>query len=162
MSEDSKRSRYARLAWVVFLLLTVGEAGSSWGQDDENTLRLSITTSKAAYPLGEPIKLSLAVKNISEHHVTLTFASSKQYDFIVTREGHELWKWSNGQMFAMVLTRLVLDPQESRSFEADWLQTDRTGQQVQPGLYEVIGTLAVRSRLFSNSISFEIQASFPN
>ena len=157
MSEVSKARIYTNLAWIVLLLLSGPGSGQSWGNTLENDLSLSFTTSKSTYTRDEPIKLSLRVTNNSSHPVILPFASAKQYDFVITRGGQEVWRWSDGQMFAMVLTHIILGPKESKRFEAIWLQTDRTGQKIRTGLYEAAGILQLLDHPLPSSISFEIR-----
>lgn len=157
MSEGSNIPYGLRLAWVgLFVLLGMG-IGPSWGQGDEKTLRLSLTTRKPVYTQGEPVELFLTVTNIAEQPVTLSFASAKQYDFVIKHKDHELWRWSNGQMFAMILTHLVLNPKESRRFQAIWLQNDRDGHQVESGSYIAVGILAVSGHPLSDTLSLKIQ-----
>ena len=159
MSEGFKKLLFLRLRliWIVIYLLTGIGAGPSWGQDFEKTLSVLITTSKSAYSREEPIKLSLKVTNISNHPVNIPFASAKQYDFVVTLGGKEVWRWSEDQLFAMVLTHIIMGPNETRRFETTWFQTDRNGQKVQPGLYEASGTLEILNHPLSSSTSLQIE-----
>lgn len=157
MLEDSKRPIYIQLAWIMVFLLTGLGGGPSWGQEFEKNLSLSVTTSKSAYTREEPIKLSLKVTNISDHPVNIPFASAKQYDFAVTMGGKEIWRWSEDQMFAMVLTHIIMGPNETRRFEVTWFQTDRNGQKVRPGPYEAAGILELLNHPISSSTPIQIQ-----
>lgn len=161
MSEGPKIQNNMRLAFIALTLLIGMGIGPSWGEDTEKTLRLSLTTSKAAYTPGEPVKLILTVGNISDHPVILSFESAKKYDFVVSQGGDEIWRWSNGQLFAMVLTHLILAPRDSRRFEAVWLQTDQTSQRVRPGFYEATGNLQLQRHALSDSTSFVIDGPQP-
>ena len=150
---------YRRLTWIaIFPLLSTGLGSQpSWGEDFEKILSFSLASSKSAYHRGEPVKLSLTVKNNSDHPVILPFASAKHYDFVVTRGRQELWRWSDGKMFAMGLTSLIVGPQESRRFEVTWLQTDRDGQKTKSGLYEAVGILEIVGHPLSSSTSLQIE-----
>ena len=158
MSEGFKKLLYLhlRLAWIMVFLLTGLGGGPSWAQDFEKTLSVLITT-KSAYSREEPIKLSLKITNISDHPVNIPFASAKQYDFVVTLGGKEVWRWSEDQMFAMALTHIIMGPNETRRFEVTWFQTDRNGQKVRPGPYEAAGILELLNHPLSSSTPIQIQ-----
>lgn len=118
---------------------------------------LSLASGKPAYSKGEPIELSLTVSNSSKTPVTLRFSSAKQYDFIVKKDGQEVWRWSQGRMFAMALTEFTLEPQKSKSYRAAWPQTDGNKKSVGPGTYEATAILAVSGQPLSATIPIEIK-----
>ncbi|HLF86290.1 MAG TPA: BsuPI-related putative proteinase inhibitor [Nitrospiria bacterium] len=139
-----------------FLLLLAGNV-SSFGGEEEKALRLLLAINKQVYTKSDLVELALMVTNTTGHPERLSFSSAKQYDFVIKQGGQELWRWSNGKSFAMVLTSITLDPRESRQFQVSWGQTDRTGKQIEPGFYEAVGSLEVRNNMLSNPIAFEIR-----
>lgn len=157
MSVGSNVFQGLKWAWVcLVLLLSIGIIHSFAGED-EKTLSLSLTTSKSIYTTGEPVKVTLTVTNITRHPVTLSFVSSKQYDFIIKQGDNEIWRWSDGKMFAMALTSLTFGPQESRNFQVTWDQTDHAGHKIPSGFYEAVGMFEVMNNPPSKSIPFEIK-----
>lgn len=146
-----------RTGVCLILLLGVGVIPLSWAGEDEKTLSLSLAANKTVYSRGEQVEITLTVTNTAKHPVTLSFASSKQYDFVIIQGDHVIRRWSDGKMFAMVLTIEILGPQETKRYQMFWDQTDRTGRLVQPGSYKVAGMLEMRSSPTSESTSFEIR-----
>lgn len=88
---------------------------------------------------GETVPLKLAVKNISEHPVTIHHGRPA-YDFIVTRSsGKGVWRWATAIEDILILT--TLNPGEELEFAAEWDQRDFYGNRVPVGTYFVQGIL---------------------
>ena len=53
--------------------------------------------------VGEAVTFRLTVTNASAEPVELTFRDAGRADFVVyTADGEEVWRWSDGRMFAIV------------------------------------------------------------
>ena len=139
-----------RLPLVFYLNLsfTLGFTDSTQAGDLSN-LRLSLRPDKPAYAVEEPVKITLTLTNLGDQEVQLQFTSSQQFDFVVRRDKTEVWRWSNGRMFSMMLTTMVLKPQSSKSHTAVWAQKDNSGRPVSPGRYEVLALLPLHQPIFS-------------
>lgn len=84
--------------------------------------------------LPDHCRFTLTATNNSDNEVTLQFPTSQQYDFIVkSGDGRIVWQWSNGKMFAEVLTALVLTPSEEKVFIEEY--------SLPPGSYSAQGVL---------------------
>ena len=101
-----------------------------------------------AFRTGEPISFVITLHNRADGPRGLTLPTSQTHDCIVyrgdgakrTEKGRDaVWRYSQGRMFAQVLTELTLAPGESRSFSTIWKQTDAQGRPVVPGDYQVVG-----------------------
>lgn len=110
-------------------------------------LRLDLRADRAVYAVGQSVELTLAVTNAGPAPMALTAPSSQLYDFAILGRGREVWRWSAGQMFLTVLTRLTIPSGESRVFRERWDQQDQAGRPVGPGEYEVVGILIGGERL---------------
>lgn len=87
---------------------------------------------------GDRVRFALVVENASHDPVSVTFRDSGDADFAVrTTGGEEVWRWSEGRMFAQALRPAEFAPGESATFEAEWPDPD-------PGDYTAIGELRVR------------------
>ncbi len=104
-------------------------------------LRLDLQTDHAVYAVGQPVELTLAITNSGPDPISITAPSSQLYDFIVLKEGREVWRWSADKMFLTVVTRLTIFSGETRAFTERWDQRDRDGRLVTPGNYRVVGIL---------------------
>lgn len=98
---------------------------------------LQIRTDKAKVPVGEAVKMTLTLVNEGEQVREYRFGSTQRFDVVVERDGQKVWQWSDGRMFAQVLTALMIAPGDSRVFVAEWGQKDAKGRQVAAGKYVI-------------------------
>ena len=113
---------------------------------------LVLKADKETYGQGEPIKLTLHVINRGTEPVTLHFLSARRYDVAVKNlEGQEIWRWSNGQMFAQVMGEETLQPgRKARTHRIT------VRDRFSPGRYTVIGMIPAQEELLSESITISI------
>lgn len=119
--------------------LRKGDLTTAFARGGSVTLQLH--ADRAAYALGEPVELTLAVTNPGPAPISLTAPSSQLYDFTVLKEAAEVWRWSADRMFLTVLTPLTIPPGETIAFTESWDQRDRDGRPANPGDYVIVGTL---------------------
>jgi hypothetical protein len=96
--------------------------------------QLTVSANRATYSRGEPIPLTLTVRNISTQPVT---AISNFAFFVggrVTLHGRTVWDTTLGN-HAAVIGNLSFQPGETRSFALNWDQTDLQGNSVAIGQY---------------------------
>jgi hypothetical protein len=110
-------------------------------------LRLEIQDAEGrsarSFATGAPVGLVLEVRNAGSTPQRLEFPSGKTHDFAVSdARGREVWRWSSGRMFALMLSELELAPGESRSYAEPWDQRDAGGAPVAAGRYQVVASLA--------------------
>lgn len=72
----------------------------------------------------EPVTVRLTVTNVSQQPFRDSFATSQAYDFLVMREGKEVWRWSADKGFLQVITPFALAAGESRHYRETWDQVD--------------------------------------
>jgi hypothetical protein len=73
--------------------------------------------------VGDAVTLSFTVTNGQDEPVEVTFRDSGKADFAVYdggEHGPEVWRWSDGRMFAQALQRARFEPGEAARFEAEW------------------------------------------
>ena len=115
-------------------------------------LGIVLKADKETYGQGEPIKLTLHVINRGTEPVTLHFLSAQRYDVAVKNlEGQEIWRWSNGQMFAQVMGEETLQPgRKARTYRIT------VRERLSSGRYTVIGMIPAQEELLSESITISI------
>lgn len=87
---------------------------------------------------GRRVGFTLVVENASHDPVSVTFRDSGGADFaVLTAGGEEVWRWSDGHMFAQALRPATFAPGESATFEAEW-PDPRSGD------YTAVGELRLR------------------
>ena len=73
---------------------------------------------------GEKVNIVLSIKNISAVKQTLSFSSSKQYDFVIKdNKDSEVCRWSTGLAFAAAFTSYDIASGETKNFSYQWDQT---------------------------------------
>lgn len=102
------------------------------------TMDISVKTqtSKSKYSLYEEVEISVTAMNEGLSPLELVFTSAQRYDFIISKGEKEIWRWSNGKMFAMALEQLILQPSETLTYTEKWKPIDAT-----PGEYKVTGVI---------------------
>ncbi|MBB6283123.1 BsuPI-related putative proteinase inhibitor [Geobacillus subterraneus] len=78
---------------------------------------------------------TFTVKNQTERVQTVTFTSSKQYDYILYRDGKKVKQFSEGKMFAQIYEERTLKQGEELSFQ-------ETFRDLAPGTYTLEWWLA--------------------
>ena len=70
---------------------------------------------------GEVAKVNLTLTNFGTRTATLTFPSSKVFDFkVLDSSGKVVYRWSQDKVFLTVITNVVLNPGESKSSTLTW------------------------------------------
>jgi len=122
-----------------------------------DSIELTVQTDKTTYRLKEPVKLKLTVTNKGTEPKNLTFSSAHIYDFVLKREGKEVWRWSYGKMFAAMLSNVTFEPNQPVIYEETWTQKNNDNVFVQPGKYEIIGMLKTRPDSECLPVTIEIE-----
>lgn len=141
------------------LLAFVPASGAAWAQEVVVTLPAVIQglkTEQPKYDFGVPVQFTYAVRNRSDKPVTYTFSSSKQYDLWIKRGAQEIYRLSDGKMYATVITTLTLQPDETKTFTVTWNQMNKSGQRVGPGVYTAYAQLAAKGAPQPTTVQFEI------
>lgn len=90
---------------------------------------------------------TFTVRNESDDTVDVQFRSAKLADVAVFRGDEEVWRWSDGQLFAQMLQSVSFDPGHVETFEFEWSDPES-------GEYEAVATLnAVQERSARGSFS---------
>lgn len=107
-------------------------------------------------------KVKLLLHNQGNQPLLLTFPSSQQFEVIIQRaSGEELYRYSKGKMFSQALTRVELQPGETKTWEATWNYDENPYQKGET--YTITGKLLpievngkkAPANLFTETISYE-------
>lgn len=99
--------------------------------------------------VGDDVVLRFVVENAGDDPIEVTFRDAGKADFAVYRDGEEVWRWSDGKMFAQVLQPAQFEPGEETVFEETWAHPA-------PGDYTAEATLRVREGDVTARTSFSI------
>lgn len=74
------------------------------------------------------------------HHtspVDLTFSSGQQFELVITdASGNEVYRYSDGKFFTMMLVNKTINPGESLKWQDEWDMTDKDGVKLTSGTYK--------------------------
>ena len=87
---------------------------------------LTFSVRPARVEVGRSVRFTMRVTNIAGRTAELTFPTSKQYDFWVTRGRDEIWRWSDGRLFTQAVEKRTIDPQSAIALSEPWT-ADRAG-----------------------------------
>lgn len=93
----------------------------------DGTLEVSVGADAVAF--------AFTVENAGDGDRDLQFSDSQTFDVVVAEDGEEVWRYSEGMMFAQMLSTETLPAGGTETFEAEW--TDPS-----VGEYEARATLA--------------------
>lgn len=81
----------------------------------------SLSASLDALPAGHDMIFTLHVTNRAGRKVEVDFPSGRTHDLIVLNAaGHEVWRWSTGQMFTQSVRNTPLDARQTLSYTVRW------------------------------------------
>lgn len=93
-----------------------------------------------AYDSGKGwVRFTLKVENLTHSPVQLSQPTSQTHDFAVSRDGKEIWRWSQDKLFLQMLTERVVQPGETLTYTGDWTLP----KPLPPGKYSVEAWLPV-------------------
>jgi len=150
------------IAGVMFALFVSAVPGVGGGEEvseiegkDVRDSRFGVwlTTDWAVYTPEQPVNIEFCVFNRTGEEITFYFRNAQRYDFTIgDEEGNEVWRWSEGRMFAQMLGEEILGPNNPEVIYA----TEYKGK-LNPGYYKVTGILVPQDRLMSGSIIIEVR-----
>lgn len=70
--------------------------------------------------VGDSVQLTLRLVNNSGRAETLRFPTGQRYDFWITRDGREVWRWSDGLVFTQAVEIDELAGQSGTTFQESW------------------------------------------
>jgi len=105
-------------------------------------LEISLNIPSTRIKLGDQLPLEISIANNGPEARELSFRTSQRFDFWVEdKSGREVWRWSDGQMFAQMLETVSINPNEKISYSAEWKLIDSSGEQIEPGDYFIFAKI---------------------
>lgn len=95
-----------------------------------NGLRYELRTNRRRYERGERVLITFRKCNITNRRIVLNYNTGQRFDIVALRNGREVWRWSDGQFFTQVTSRVVLQPGECQEFSATWDLRNKQGNYV--------------------------------
>ena len=95
----------------------------------------------------DSVAFAFTVRNEGDERAELTFADAQKADFAVLDGDDEVWRFSDGMMFAQMLQTESIAPGGVVTYDGTW-------ESPRPGDYDVVATLV------ANNASVEARDSF--
>lgn len=95
------------------------------------------------------IEFALTVENPDSEAIDLEFRSAKKTDVTVSKDGDEVWSWSEGRMFTQAIQTETLAPGESFTHEMIW-------DDPSPGEYTATASLEATNVSVVKRAEFEV------
>ncbi|MBI2201287.1 MAG: hypothetical protein HYU43_05030, partial [Armatimonadetes bacterium] len=132
---------------VLLLALAVAAAPETPSVERiEGGLRYEASIPRRSFGAGEPVEVTMTVRNTGGSPAALTFSSGQRFDLLVRRpRGDEIWRWSHDKAFIQVIQTMTIRPNETLTFKGSWDQRDYQGRRVDSGTYEIIAFVTTRS-----------------
>lgn len=98
---------------------------------------------------GQPVEVSMVVKNISDKPIELNFPYSIEVDFLAYRLDNLIlfrlpslvWCYSIEQKSTKKPHSVILKPNEARVFSAKWNKKTQSGVDIKAGEYKIVGKM---------------------
>jgi hypothetical protein len=140
--------------WLASLAIVAGLTGSaiaaaSAGLADVDVL---LKTDKRTYSSGEAIVISLEIVNRGRQPVDLGFRTAQRHDVLIKdAQGRDVWRWSQGQMFAQVLGTETLEPSRRLRYRVS------VRERLSPGGYTIVAVVPAMEGRLSSVTGIKVQ-----
>ncbi|AXR78234.1 BsuPI-related putative proteinase inhibitor [Natrarchaeobaculum sulfurireducens] len=114
----------------------------------EGALDVAVSTTDGGTPR---VEFAFTVTNEGGEAVDLHFSDAAKAEFVVQDESREVWRFTEGRVFAQMLSTDRLEPGESVTYDGEW---DGASQ----GAYTVIAELQAREATCTARAEFEVSA----
>ena len=146
-------------AWITLFLVSglnvLKSENNSQSEEAEvknSEFAICLKTDQAIYSPDQPISMKLCLSNYTGKEIVLGFRNAQRYDFVIENDtGDELWRWSNGKMFAQMLGEETVGPGQ------ELIYTERCESHLDPGTYKLSAFLKATDRPFSASLTIVIE-----
>ncbi|TYL35928.1 hypothetical protein CV102_25300 [Natronococcus pandeyae] len=83
----------------------------------EGTLEATVSSGT---PGSDAVAFEFSVTNTGSEPVELQFSDACKAEFVVEDEGREVWRYTDGRMFAQMISSERIAPDETATYEAEW------------------------------------------
>lgn len=117
-------------------------------------LYFTLEMARSQFAVGEPIDVTMSVRNVTSQPITLKFEVDQEFDFLVQKEMNLLfaqvpmnvWRFSSEEVPKPDPHTITIAPGKVKTFSATWSQKDFKGETVKPGRYIITGYLNALDR----------------
>ena len=97
----------------------------------------------------DTVQFTFTVRNDGDEPAELAFSDALEADFVVVDGEREVWRFSDGRMFAQMIGSESIPPDGTATYEASW-------EDPESGEYAAVATLEARDRDCEARTSFSV------
>ncbi len=151
LSETSTRPAWGT-ALLLLLILAAAACAPRLAEPADQASPEPLLSSLQAYTSGDGVTLVLQVTNTSSSPVELEFSTGQSYDFVVSRDEREFWRWSADRAFTQALRSEVVSPGETLRYQEVWPNPAELR-----GEFTVTGTLTARNYPLTQTATLDLE-----
>gem|GEM_PF-2881509 len=155
-SRDSLRFLFVSI-FASFLLLVSCSSKQKTLRPSEQTRQfaVSLVLSDSSFALGSKIDFSMIFENTSKDTLELVFPNTCRFDFVISRDGAEIWSLLAAKSCAQVISRNRLAPGAVMTLDSSWDgQTSLPEAKVLLGKHSVKGILRCSPPIETEEVEF--------
>jgi hypothetical protein len=118
-----------RLAGALALVMLLGACAGTEDLSGERRIvggvSVVFTVRPARIEVGQQARLAIRLHNNTGQTEVIDFPTGQQYDFWVTQEGEEVWRWSDDLGFTQATSSLEVPPQDAVTLAEFWVPEAR-------------------------------------
>ena len=112
----------------------------------EGSLDVTVSTTDGGSPT---VEFAFTVTNEGSETVDLHFSDAAKAEFVVQEESRAVWRFTEGRVFAQMLSTDRLESGESTTYEGEW-------DDPRPGAYTAVAELRAREATCAARAEFEV------
>lgn len=110
---------------------------------------MSLDASLDATVTDDGVAFELTVENAGSNPANLSFPNALKADFAVLDGDAEVWRFSDGRMFAQMIQQETLDPGATATYRGRW-------EDPRSGTFTAVGSLAARNQNVEARTDFSV------
>ncbi len=112
----------------------------------EGTLDVTVSTADGG---SSTVEFAFTVTNAGSETVDLQFSDAAKAEFVVREGDREVWRFTEGRVFAQMLSTDRLEPGASTTYDGEW-------DDPRPGAYTAVAELRTREVVCAARAEFEV------
>ncbi|MDD2999358.1 MAG: BsuPI-related putative proteinase inhibitor [Candidatus Riflebacteria bacterium] len=154
------KKKYTLLVFSVFLLVAASLAAQTWRKWEfinPADVQITIVPEKLEITAGAIATFTISIRNRTDKTVQIHYPTGQQWDLAAYHDGTQIYRWSQGLVWAESPHTVPIKAGESRSEKLAWETVDRLGLPLPHGIYRIHGmVMTVPRYLVSNNCSIRL------
>lgn len=140
---------------IIMMLLPActlrAEKYRKWEFINPADLQITMTTEKPEIIAGTVATFTITIRNRTDKTVNIHYPTGQQWDFATYHNKIQIYRWSQGTIWADSPHTIPLKSGETRSEKLTWLTIDRNGVPLPQGIYTANGMVMTVPRFLVSS-----------